>query len=148
MTHMSPECFIKGAMLGTEVDVYAFGIMMWELLMCRQPYHGVKVEDLPKHVVRLQRRPVFHPLAPQPYRALAERCFAQKPQRRPTASDLVSELQALLAEAQAEPVTKMAVAPPPPRYGEAAGVARQSPPLGPSAAAPPTPAEHLPQRQL
>ncbi|PNH01627.1 Serine/threonine-protein kinase phg2 [Tetrabaena socialis] len=150
VTHMSPECFINGAVLGAEVDIYAFGIMMWELLMCRKPYHGVKIEDLPKHVVRSRLRPIFHPLAPQPYRTLAERCFAQNPRRRPTASDLVSELQALLAEAQAEPVTTTAVAPPPPPYGKAAGAARQSPPPGspgPPAAAPPAPAEHLPQRQ-
>ncbi|KAG2450689.1 hypothetical protein HYH02_004528 [Chlamydomonas schloesseri] len=99
--HMAPECFVKGALLGASVDVYALGIMMYELLMCRTPYSNMNPQDVPRQVLRSGLRPVFHPLAPAPYVSLAARCWSASPRRRPTASELVAALQGLLADAQA-----------------------------------------------
>ncbi|KXZ41657.1 hypothetical protein GPECTOR_338g71 [Gonium pectorale] len=100
--HMAPECFMKGAFLGTEVDVYAFGILMWEILMCRTPYSDVNPQDVPRQVLRAHLRPAFHPLAPAPYCGLALRCWSGSPRRRPTSADLVAEIQGLLSDAQAD----------------------------------------------
>ncbi|GFR50506.1 hypothetical protein Agub_g12772, partial [Astrephomene gubernaculifera] len=98
--YMAPECFVKGALLGPEVDIYAFGVLMWEVLMSRTPYGNMNPQDVPRQVLRSHLRPVFHPLAPPPYCSLAVRCWSGSPRRRPSASDLVAELQQLLAEAQ------------------------------------------------
>ncbi|PNW87635.1 hypothetical protein CHLRE_02g141966v5 [Chlamydomonas reinhardtii] len=98
---MSPECFIKDKLLTAAVDIYAFGITMWELLMCQMPYKGLQEQDVPRLVLRSGLRPEFNPLAPRDYCHLAYRCWHAQPSKRPTAVDLVHELQALLEAARA-----------------------------------------------
>ncbi|KAG2486635.1 hypothetical protein HYH03_014691 [Edaphochlamys debaryana] len=102
IAYMSPESFVRGHTLGTPVDIYAFGIMMYELLMCRAPYGGIDPQALPRQVLRQNLRPEFHPLAPPEYCHLAARCWSGQASRRPTASQLVCEIENLLAEAQAK----------------------------------------------
>ncbi|EFJ46036.1 hypothetical protein VOLCADRAFT_105682 [Volvox carteri f. nagariensis] len=96
LAHMAPD-----SLLTTSVDVYSFGVLMWELLMCTTPYAGMSAKDIPRQVIRHHLRPTFHPLAPPDYCALAVRCWSAKPERRPTAMELVGELEHLLAAAQA-----------------------------------------------
>ncbi|KXZ53518.1 hypothetical protein GPECTOR_7g968 [Gonium pectorale] len=48
LTHMAPEMFVRGGLLDAAVDVYAFGIIMWELIMVAPLYDGtVPKEKLP-----------------------------------------------------------------------------------------------------
>ncbi|GIL86230.1 hypothetical protein Vretifemale_14615 [Volvox reticuliferus] len=101
LAHMAPECFIKDCLLTSAVDIYSFGILMWELLMCTTPYAGMNARDIPRQVIRQHLRPNFHPLAPPDYCALAGRCWSSKAERRPNAVELVGELEHLLAAAQA-----------------------------------------------
>ncbi|KAG2496387.1 hypothetical protein HYH03_005615 [Edaphochlamys debaryana] len=70
VTHMAPECFIQGAPLDASIDIYAFGILMWELYTGRAPY----AEHANTNFLQV-------PL---------------EPQQRPTAAALVRRIQALL----------------------------------------------------
>ncbi|PNH04341.1 putative LIM domain-containing serine/threonine-protein kinase, partial [Tetrabaena socialis] len=99
--YMSPELFEQGRVQGPALDVYAVGITMWELMHGRSAFGGVNKKELPLLVVRQRLRPVFHPLAPPDYSALACRCWSAEPEHRPTASELVSKLQQLLSVAKA-----------------------------------------------
>ncbi|GFR40324.1 hypothetical protein Agub_g862, partial [Astrephomene gubernaculifera] len=38
VTHLAPECFVQGSKLDQSVDVYAFGIVMWEVFTRKPPY--------------------------------------------------------------------------------------------------------------
>ena len=67
LRYMSPECFIKDTFLGSEVDIFAFGIMMYELLTGTTPYGDLAVQEIPRQVYRYGLRPVFPPQAPQQY---------------------------------------------------------------------------------
>ncbi|GIL53923.1 hypothetical protein Vafri_9500 [Volvox africanus] len=67
LAHMAPECFVKNCLLTSSVDIYSFGILMWELLMCTTPYSGMNARDIPRQVIRQHLRPNFHPLAPPDY---------------------------------------------------------------------------------
>ncbi|EFJ47836.1 hypothetical protein VOLCADRAFT_104919 [Volvox carteri f. nagariensis] len=101
LTHMAPEMFVHAGLLDAGVDIYAFGIIMWELIMVAPLYDGtVPKEKLPS-MIRRGLRPIFHPLVPPEYRMLATACWQDDPRRRPTAAVLVSMLQRLLVRAQA-----------------------------------------------
>ncbi|KAG2487488.1 hypothetical protein HYH03_013907 [Edaphochlamys debaryana] len=100
VAYMAPECFGRGRLLNAAVDVYAFGILMWELLHCLAPHSKADPKDLPRQVVRHGLRPEFHPLAPPEFSALAARCWAPQPERRPTATQLVAQVQQLLGVAR------------------------------------------------
>ncbi|GLI60103.1 hypothetical protein VaNZ11_002145 [Volvox africanus] len=101
LTHMAPEMFVRGGLLDAGIDIYAFGIIMWELIMVAPVYDGtVPKEKLPS-MVRRGLRPIFHPLVPPEYRTLAIACWQEDPRRRPSAAVLVSTLQRLLVKAQA-----------------------------------------------
>eukprot|EP00198_Chlamydomonas_reinhardtii_P010860 XP_001700197.1 predicted protein [Chlamydomonas reinhardtii] len=52
---------------------------MWELLMARTPHRGLDRKDIPRQVLHAGLRPAFHPLAPEPYRQLAARCWSANP---------------------------------------------------------------------
>ncbi|KXZ46301.1 hypothetical protein GPECTOR_45g171 [Gonium pectorale] len=109
VAYMSPECFFKGRLLTSSVDVYAFGILMWELLHCRTPHSGMDPKPFP--YLPSPRAPGPRPPGPFPPgpeyaaaaaggHALASRCWSPFVERRPTATQLVSQLQQLLAGAQ------------------------------------------------
>ncbi|PNH04340.1 Serine/threonine-protein kinase mos [Tetrabaena socialis] len=94
--YMSP-----GRLQGPAIDIYSFGVLMWELMHGRAPFGDVNWKDVPALVVRQGARPVFHPLAPQEYSALASRCWSPYPEQRPVTGQLVLKLQRLLTAAQA-----------------------------------------------
>eukprot|EP00798_Chlamydomonas_sp_ICE-L_P000172 gene172-1695_t len=92
--YMAPEvlqsCTSKAA------DVYALGIMIWEMQFGERPYQGMTVPEVLRGVLHGTLRPVWRPL---PYGdnhpELAElyiRCVQQGRDSRPTATEVVQEL--------------------------------------------------------
>ncbi|PNH00199.1 putative serine/threonine-protein kinase, partial [Tetrabaena socialis] len=68
VTHMAPECLPGRIAIGASADVYAFGILMWELLAGGvRPYLDVSPDHIPRHVYN-GARPVFGTTAPSWYR--------------------------------------------------------------------------------
>ncbi|GLC37086.1 hypothetical protein PLESTB_001393200 [Pleodorina starrii] len=94
---MAPEMFCKGHPLDAAVDIYSFGILMWEVYTGGIVYDGVPPDKLPYHVVKRGLRPAFPPDSPSAFRSLAQACWASDPRSRPTAAALVTVLQRLLS---------------------------------------------------
>eukprot|EP00887_Chlorella_sp_A99_P003741 scaffold7.g3741.t1 len=89
--YTAPEVFISNAAKKTS-DVYAFGIMMWEMLYCKEPYADLMEGQIMAGVVTGTLRPEWEADAPPAYRALAELCWHQQPEQRPSFKAIVSEL--------------------------------------------------------
>ncbi|GIL87352.1 hypothetical protein Vretifemale_15427 [Volvox reticuliferus] len=97
VTHLAPECFEPDRKLDQSVDIYAFGIVMWEVFTRKPPYaeFAPDFEDLPIRVVE-GLRPRFPSHCPPHFRALAQACWAGDAAQRPTAAAVVTCLQSFL----------------------------------------------------
>jgi eukaryotic-like serine/threonine-protein kinase len=119
--YMAPE--IANGCYGKEIDIYALGILLYELLTGHLPFEGESIgEVLMKH---LTAQPDLSRLA-EPYRGAVQACLAKDPILRPPS---VAQLCAMLTPggASAAPSAKAAI---PTMTPKPAPVAGQSVPRG------------------
>jgi Protein kinase domain len=96
---MAPECFHGVSDLGNDqlkaVDIYAFGVLMYELLVGHSPWILERVTSqltLQRYVCFDQRRPGWGSRSSSislEYKRLVEKCWHQDSKRRPTSKELV-----------------------------------------------------------
>ncbi len=111
--YMSPEQ-LKGSEITEGSDVYALGLVGYELLTGRGPYDGTsRREKLTAHIQQ-QPRKLSELLtdADPDLEELLLRCLAKDPEHRPNAADLARRLQVAPS-----PVTRAPHVPGPPRPG-------------------------------
>jgi serine/threonine protein kinase len=112
---LPPELFTAGSKITTAVDVYAFGIMMWEIYTGKRSYAGLSREAIMDRVLVRGARPAFPAGAPPAYAALAQACWAHCPAERPPFSEVVARLQdmadGMAAEAEAAAAAMAAASP-------------------------------------
>ncbi|TRY94668.1 hypothetical protein DNTS_021573 [Danionella cerebrum] len=99
-THRAPE-LLKGEEVSPRVDVYSFGITMWQLLTREAPYEGDR-QCILYAVVAYNLRPCTNrsvftrsPLG-RTCQKLISRCWDGDPGIRPTADQLLDELSVLM----------------------------------------------------
>lgn len=104
----APEIVLSGARSSFQTDVYALGVVMWELLTCMQPFEGLKAPQIMGLLNAKQRPPIPDPLPSgftDAYVAIMKRCWCDDPQQRPSASEVHQRMIALDKSTQAnEPV--------------------------------------------
>ncbi len=67
-----------------KVDVYSFGVLLWELFSAARPFANLQAAQVPMAVCVKQARPSPDPAAmPAPVLALMKRCWAAEPRLRP-----------------------------------------------------------------
>ncbi|KAL6777670.1 ROC104 [Auxenochlorella protothecoides x Auxenochlorella symbiontica] len=93
VAYAAPEV-IAGGPATTASDVFAFGIMLWEMYHCCSVHSGVREHAVLAGVVQGTLRPVFDPGCPPAYAALARDCWAQESWKRPTFQEVLSRLVA------------------------------------------------------
>ncbi|GLC33042.1 hypothetical protein PLESTB_000377300 [Pleodorina starrii] len=91
LTHMAPELLLHGRM-SKAVDVYAFGVTLWELFTGGHAFQGVPRALLGHQIAQERRRPAFPPFAPEAYVRLAEDCWAHRPEDRPSFETILERL--------------------------------------------------------
>ncbi|KAG2486383.1 hypothetical protein HYH03_014963 [Edaphochlamys debaryana] len=96
LTHMAPESLAGQKQLNASIDVFSFGILMWQMLCGTRLYQGLTTKQIIRGVVREGLRPQFPAWVPPEYRRLAERCWHPTPSERPTAGAIVAELESMV----------------------------------------------------
>ena len=91
MTHQPPELLSEG-LLSPTADVFAFGILMWEVYVADGVFKDLSDSEVIVKVTRDGLRPNFPPGCPEGYQTLAERLWAQKPEDRLSMVDVELEL--------------------------------------------------------
>ena len=92
----APE-IICGRDYDSSVDVYSYGITLWEIQTAKHPYdqlqHSVTARDILNRVVEEELRPEFPTDCNKDMRELTQSCWNARPFRRPTFDDIVHKLK-------------------------------------------------------
>lgn len=91
--YMAPE-LLNDKPFSRKCDVYAFGVLLWEIFNRSIPFHGWRVTDIVDEVSagRRPKWPRGH-TCPKDLVAIVEDCWAQDPNDRPTFSDVEKRLR-------------------------------------------------------
>ena len=92
--YMAPEVALKLG-YGKEVDVYSFGMLLWEICVLEKPFDSIQsVEEFHDLVVLCGKRPSLHidPLWTPSLKHLMSKCWSTDPLDRPTMMEVKSLL--------------------------------------------------------
>ncbi|XP_062231904.1 serine/threonine/tyrosine-protein kinase HT1-like [Phragmites australis] len=91
---MAPEMY-KHKPYGRKVDVYSFGLLLWELVTGTIPYEDMTPIQAAFAVVNKNLRPVIPSSCPAPLQLLIVQCWSSQPEKRPEFRQIVQILENL-----------------------------------------------------
>ncbi|KAJ7956251.1 Serine/threonine protein kinase [Quillaja saponaria] len=99
---MAPE-MIKEKHHTKKVDVYSFGIVLWELLTALTPFENMTSEQAAFAVSHKNARPPFPSGCPLAFSHLINRCWSSNPDKRPHFDEIVSVLKSYSQSLELDP---------------------------------------------
>lgn len=98
---MPPEAFIRYAKLTEKSDVYALGMVLWELAARKAPYEDAENDDVARGFIKDGETEDFPEDTDRPegYERVVRSCWSKNPEERPDAMDLLPQLETLAATA-------------------------------------------------
>ncbi|MEU4688330.1 serine/threonine-protein kinase [Actinoplanes sp. NPDC023714] len=107
--YMAPEAF-HGVTPSPATDVYALGVLLYELVSGHPPYRSDSIPELMR--LHAEGQPERRPGIPDPLWRIITMCLAGKPRNRPSAADLVTDLSFLARNLHDAPALSRPGAPP------------------------------------
>ncbi|EAY16560.1 TKL family protein kinase [Trichomonas vaginalis G3] len=86
---MAPEVLKRGSRYTSKVDVYAYGVLLWELLTSETPYDGFGSQQIISEVLNFDARPHLPEQGNMAMRDLITLCWDRDPNTRPNFDDIV-----------------------------------------------------------
>nr|XP_010924148.1 uncharacterized protein LOC105047056 isoform X2 [Elaeis guineensis] len=101
---MAPE-LLNGSSnkVSEKVDVFSFGIVMWEILTGEEPYANMHYGAIIGGIVNNTLRPPVPVTCDPEWRRLMEQCWAPDPVQRPCFTQIASRLRAMSVASQTKP---------------------------------------------
>lgn len=100
---MAPE-LLNGSSnrVSEKVDVFSFGISMWEILTGEEPYADMHCGAIIGGIVKNTLRPTIPERCDPEWRKLMEQCWAADPEARPSFTEITSRLRTISAAIQSK----------------------------------------------
>ncbi|KAE9621502.1 putative protein kinase TKL-Pl-6 family [Lupinus albus] len=97
---MAPE-LLNGSSnkVSEKVDVFSFGIVLWEILTGEEPYANMHYGAIIGGIVNNTLRPTIPSYCDHEWRTLMEECWAPNPSARPSFTEIASRLRVMSAAA-------------------------------------------------
>lgn len=93
LIYMSPE-IIESSKYTPACDVYAFSIIVYQLITKLKPYPNIRTEyNLMNAVTKNRMRPVMPDSIPGVYKKMIEKCWEQSPELRPSFEQIKKDLK-------------------------------------------------------
>jgi len=89
---MAPEV-IRNEACSEKVDIYSFGVVLWELLTCEMPYKNFDQNSIMWGVGSNKLQLTIPHSAPEGIKLLLQQCWNIKPRNRPTFSQILKHLE-------------------------------------------------------
>jgi serine/threonine protein kinase len=100
MQYMAPEVLNGDVDYDAKVDVYSFGVLLWELLAAATPFAQLQAAQIVVAVLVKKARPSPDPASsPATIVALMKRCWSHEPAERPTMAAAIGPLAQALMQA-------------------------------------------------